>query len=175
MTYRPPRQRQRPLWQSAAILFAMLALLVWLQYQRQPTEGRVLRVLDGDSFVVTADGADTGVRLFGIDSPERGQGWSRRSRFALADLLEGETVRLEVEEIDRYDRLVVRVVRARDGVDVSTEQVRLGHSWVYRQYTDDPELLRLETAAREAGIGLWSLPEHDRVPPWVWRRENRER
>jgi endonuclease YncB( thermonuclease family) len=153
----------------------MLALLVWLQYGRQPSEGHVLRVLDGDSFVMKTDGGDAEVRLFGIDSPERGQGWNRRSRAALTDLIEGETVRLEIEDIDRYDRIVARVQRARDGMDINAEQVRLGHSWVYRQYTDDPQLLRLEAAARRSRIGLWSLPEHERVPPWDWRRENRER
>jgi endonuclease YncB( thermonuclease family) len=153
----------------------MFLLLVWLERDGDPEEGTVLHVYDGDSFTMAGAGGEQEVRLFGIDSPERGQGWSRRSREALRQLVGGERVRLEVVETDRYGRLVARVFRMRDGLDVNARQIRDGHSWVYRHYTDDEEWLSLEASARAEGRGLWSLPEADRAPPWEWRRENRER
>jgi endonuclease YncB( thermonuclease family) len=76
-------------------------------------------------------------------------------------------------DIDRYGRSVAVVHRDSDGVDIGREMVRLGHAWVYRRYTDDAALIRLEDGARAAGIGLWSMPESERVPPWQWRRQNR--
>ena len=48
------------------------------------------------------------------------------------------------------------------------------HAWVYRKYSDDPHMLELEAGAQEQGIGLWALPESERVPPWEWRREKQE-
>jgi hypothetical protein len=50
------------------------------------------------------------------------------------------------------------------------QMVAEGHAWVYRQYLEDPALLDLETAAKESGLGLWALPEAERIPPWEWRR-----
>ena len=58
-----------------------------------------------------------------------------------------------------------------DGLDVSEEQVRRGMAWVYRTYSKDPQLLRLEADAREARLGLWA--DATPVPPWEWRRMKR--
>jgi hypothetical protein len=52
---------------------------------------------------------------------------------------------------------------------------REGHAWVYRQYVEDQSLLEDEKAAREAGEGLWGLPEAERTPPWERRAEKRGR
>jgi endonuclease YncB( thermonuclease family) len=46
-----------------------------------------------------------------------------------------------------------------------------GHAWVYRKYMVDESLLDDEAAARREGIGIWSLPEAQRMPPWEWRRK----
>jgi endonuclease YncB( thermonuclease family) len=66
-------------------------------------------------------------------------------------------------------------LRVSDGLDVNAEMVRLGHAWVFRRYTDDPALIALEEAARDARRGLWRLPAAERIPPWRWRQGNRRR
>jgi endonuclease YncB( thermonuclease family) len=130
----------------------------------------VVRVADGDSFsvVLTGSGAKDEIRIFGIDAPERSQPWSRRSREALSERLHGKVVRIEPVERDRHRRLVAEVYA--DGSSVGEAQVRAGHAWVYRHYTDSKVLLALEAEAKAAKRGLWSLPERDRIPPWEWRR-----
>ena len=45
--------------------------------------------------------------------------------------------------VDRYKRIVGRVYV--DGVDVNRELVRGGYAWVYRKYSNDAELLTLNT------------------------------
>jgi micrococcal nuclease len=35
-------------------------------------------------------------------------------------------------------------------------------------------MLELETKAQEQGIGLWALPEAERVPPWEWWKRKRK-
>lgn len=139
-------------------------------------EGQVTQVFDGDSFRLREPGgAEVEVRLFGIDAPERHQPWSNHSRQALHRLVRGQPLRLVTVTEDRYGRIVATAFRASDGLDINAEMVREGHAWVYRRYTDDPVLIRLEEEARQAGRGLWGLPPAERVPPWQWRRGNRRR
>ena len=55
---------------------------------------------------------------------------------------------------DRYGRIVGRVYVG--GIDVNRELVAQGYAWVYRKYSNDAELLRLEAEAKEKGLGLWA-------------------
>lgn len=137
-----------------------------------PLEGRVVEVLDGDSFVMRGPGGDrVEVRIGEIDAPEGGQAHGDISRRKLAALLDGARVRLDVQAIDDYGRTVGRPYV--DTLDVAAELVRTGDAWVYRRYLKDPTLPELERQAKAAGQGLWSLPEAQRVPPWEWRQQAR--
>ena len=158
--------------QAALALLCALALAAC----EASTEGsgQVVRVFDGDSFVMrTADVTELEVRLFGIDAPERHQPWSRRSREALRRLVRGHRLRIEAVTTDPYGRTVAVVSRVSDGLNVNREMIRQGDAWVYRRYTDDAGLIQLEEEARSAARGLWSLPDSERVAPWQWRRQNR--
>jgi hypothetical protein len=57
---------------------------------------------------------------------------------------------------------------------INREMIREGHAWIYRQYLEDKTMLDDETHARNGKVGLWGLPESQRVPPWDWRRGKRE-
>jgi len=48
-----------------------------------------------------------------------------------------------------------------------------GHAWVYRRYAKDKTLYDLETEARENQLGLWALPEEQKIAPWEWRQGKR--
>jgi endonuclease YncB( thermonuclease family) len=134
-------------------------------------EGRVVKVVDGDTIVVLVGRESRRVRLFGIDTPERGQPWANKAKEALARRVFGKPVRVNDVATDRYGRTVGEVYA--DNVCVGCELVREGNAWVYRHYTDDPVLYELEAEARAAKRGLWSLPEAQRVPPWEWRHAAR--
>lgn len=135
---------------------------------------RAVKTFDGDSFMASRmDGAEVEIRLFGIDAPERHQPWSRRSREALRKLIRDRNLRIRSVAVDSYGRTVA-IVMLPDGAEVNAAMVREGHAWVYRRYTDDPAMIRLEEAAREQRRGLWSLPEPERIPPWEWRRKHRK-
>ena len=174
----PNDSRRSSIYPVRRCLTALLALLFLLGGPgcTDAASDRVdrARVFDGDSFEARrADGRRVEVRLFGIDAPERYQAWNRRSRSALRDLVEGESLSLRVVEVDRYDRLVAEVFLP-DGRSVNAAQVAQGNAWVYRRYTDDARLIGLEEEARAARRGLWSMPAHEQVPPWEWRRQQRE-
>lgn len=151
-------------------LFLVVAALILAQAAaaQRILEGRVVRVVDGDTIEVLSGGETVRVRLAGIDTPERGQPWTTQSKKALSERVFGKEVRVNEVAIDRYGRTVGEVYA--DNVCVGCELVRDGHAWVYRHFNDDPVLLELEAQARAAERGLWSLPESERVPPWEWRR-----
>jgi len=152
----------------------MLALLlVGSSAGAETTAGKVVRVADGDTITILADRQQTRVRLANIDTPERRQPWGKKAKQALAGLVAGKWVEVEVLDVDRYGRTIGLVLV--DGHQVNRDLVASGHAWVYPKYNHDPGLPDIEAEARAARRGLWSLPEAERIPPWKWRREHRRR
>lgn len=127
--------------------------------------GRVISIADGDTITVLVEREQIKVRLIEIDAPEKAQAFGNKSKQALADMVFGKEVQVEERGKDRYKRTLGRVVV--NGLEANAEMVRQGYAWVYRKYSKNPDLLRLESAAREAKLGLWADPEP--IPPWEWR------
>lgn len=142
----------------------------------QSIEGRVLRVHDGDSFTMRAsDGRDHGVRIAGIDAPERRQPYANVSRQALREQIEHREVRVEVVKVDPYGRLVGNVFV--DGHDIGLSMLRAGLAWHFVRYdadlapADRRRYAQAESAAREREAGLWK--EADPQAPWSFRKQAR--
>lgn len=123
--------------------------------------------VDGDTLKVRIDGVTETIRLIGIDTPETKKPgtpvecFGREASSHLAELLpKGTPVRLErdVEERDRYDRLLVYAYRATDGLFVNLAMVSDGYA---AQLTIPPNVAHAEefrqaaSEARQAGRGLW--------------------
>jgi len=156
-----------------ANVFLMLLTTIFLPFlsfsvQAQEYVGRVVGVSDGDTITLLDPGKrQIKVRLAEIDTPESGQPYGSRAKQELSRLVFGKTVTVKAQDTDRYGRTVGRVYV--DTLDVNAEMVRRGAAWVYRKYARDQELYVLEDQARQAKVGLWSLAEAERVPPWEWR------
>ena len=133
-------------------------------------EGKVVRIVDGDTLVLLVDEKQHKIRLSDIDTPERKQPFGTRAKQALSELAFGKQARVVEVTVDRYGRIVGRVYV--NEIDVNRELVSQGYAWVYRKYSNDAELLELETQAMEKGLGLWTDPNP--IPPWEWRRGRRE-
>lgn len=132
--------------------------------------GKVVGITDGDTLTLLTEGnRQIKIRLSDIDTPERGQAFGKRATQALAELAYREDARIVYVDTDRYGRMVGRVYV--DGVDVNRQLVAEGFAWVFRRYSDDAELLALESQARKKKIGLWADPNP--IPPWEWRRGSR--
>ena len=155
-------------------LLLALLLLPAVPALADTLSGRVVAIADGDTLTVLTEGREqVRVRLSDIDTPERRQPWGTRARERLSELAFGQEVRVTVRDTDRYGRVVGRVWAGT--TDVNAAMVRDGAAWVYRRYSQDIGLLRLEAEAKSARRGLWGLPEADRTPPWEWRAERRGR
>lgn len=155
------RRRPRAIWRVAvSVAFLALAAPSLADFS-----GKVVDVADGDTLTVHAGARSVRIRLWGIDAPEHGQPWSRRARAALRERALGRIADVAERGVDRYGRTLARVSVA--GADLAEVQLREGHAWVYRLYTDDERLLALEHEARSARRGLWA--SGDPEPPWRYR------
>ena len=129
--------------------------------------GRVVKVIDGDTIHVQVGSVREKVRYIGVDTPETKdprkpvQCFGQRASDFNAELVGDERVRLvrDVEERDRYGRLLAYVHRVRDGLFVNAELVRLGYA---QPLTIAPNVRHAERFgslardARGAGRGLWA-------------------
>jgi micrococcal nuclease len=129
--------------------------------------GRVARVVDGDTIRVELASGEEAVRYIGIDTPESVKPgapvecFAKRASAFNERLVAGERVRLvrDVEERDRYGRLLAYVYRSRDGLFVNAELVRRGYATVATfppNVAHESEFRRLARRARMSGRGLWS-------------------
>ena len=125
---------------------------------------------DGDSIDVRRGDTTLRIRLHGIDAPEKTQPYSNVARRRTEELAGGRVVRVDVEDRDRYDRIVARVFV--DGEDLSLVLVREGLAWHYRHYSSDPRLAYYELGARQKRLGLWQDPDPE--PPWTFRKRQRQ-
>jgi endonuclease YncB( thermonuclease family) len=117
--------------------------------------GRVTLVRDGDTVEVRSGDREIRVRVYGIDTPERGQPWSTKAKRFTADLVGNREVVLRVRAKDKYDRTVAEVLLP-DGRNLSEEILRAGLAWHYDFHSRNAEWHRLMEEARAAGRGLWS-------------------
>ena len=127
----------------------------------QETQGRVVRVIDGDTVTLAIADREVTVRLLGIDAPElsdkKGSQWGTEAAEFLRGLLEGATVGLDFDEErqDVYGRILAYL--SIGGHDVQAELLKLGLAAVYERCTctRKEEYFRLEEEARERGVGMW--------------------
>ena len=131
------------------------------------SEGRVERVVDGDTIHVRLGGREETVRYIGVDTPESVrpgtpvQCFAKAAGAANARLVAGRSVRLEVgeEARDRYGRLLAYVRRSSDGAFVNAALVRDGYARTLTIPPNDRYAARfaaLQREAQRAGRGLWS-------------------
>lgn len=136
-------------------------------------DARVIAVSDGDTVkVLTIEKQQIKVRLAEIDAPEKDQPYGEKSKQALSKAVFGKFVAIKTYGKDRYGRTLGRVLIG--SKDINSDMVATGNAWVYRKYSNDDQLLSLESTARVRKLGLWSLQADQITPPWEWRKVHRE-
>jgi len=120
-------------------------------------EAQVVQVIDGDTLDVLIAGTKHRVRLFGVNTPERGEhcyeAAAERTRH-----LSGDMVRVESgpRSEDRYGRLLLYLyTRSGESIDATLIQEGLATAWTRDgQYRDLLVNLEQETRRQEIGC-LW--------------------
>ncbi|HEX9980972.1 MAG TPA: thermonuclease family protein [Flavobacterium sp.] len=153
------------------LIIALLFLLQPSPLPQKDYQVKVVSIADGDTFSFLSDNKKIRVRIEAIDAPEKGMPFYKSAKEYLSGLCGAKFVKLKIINTDRYGRFVARVTLA-DGRDVSSEMIKAGMAWHYKQYSSDKRLAALEDKARRNHIGLW----HDKNAraPWEVRKERRK-
>ncbi len=143
--------------------------------------GKVLKIFDGDTILVRAQGLGEHVRLREIDAPEVAnrrhfgqEPWGRDAQRALQSMIVGKMVRLEIEENDerdKYQRILAYVYVGE--VLVNLTMVRSGKAFFYPSHfrgKHTRELQEAEEEAKEKGLGVWDRKNGCHEKPQDFRR-----
>jgi micrococcal nuclease len=145
-----------------------IAMLISLSTYAQTFIGKVISVADGDTIEMLVDGKKVRIRLFGIDSPERGQAFGTKAKEFTSSQCFGKVVRAVVQSKDRYGRYVAEVYLS-NKESLNVRIVQAGFAWHYKHYSNSPLLAKAEAQARLKRKGLWK--DAQPVPPWEWRKK----
>jgi endonuclease YncB( thermonuclease family) len=154
-------------------LFLLFFLLVTPALSQVIT-GKVVSIADGDTITIL-DSSKTQhkIRLYGIDTPEKGQPFGKAAKKYTASLTAGKTVKVIAYDTDRYGRTVGVIMV--DGTNVNQSLLEAGYAWQYTKYCKESfcsDWLQLEREAKASMRGLWA---GDPIPPWDWRQGKRSR
>ena len=156
----------------ALVVIAVALAAVWAHHRHpgapaQPTAGIVSRVIDGDTFVLSAGGGSFRIRVLGIDTPETVdprkpvQCYGPQASAYAKHLLTGRRVILRYDRVvhDIYGRLLAYVwLAGPHPLFLDADLVARGYA---RTLTIPPntahaaQLAGLQSRAILAGRGLW--------------------
>jgi micrococcal nuclease len=157
---------------ALGVLLSLAATPAAARLPRGGAAARIEYVVDGDTVQLTNGHR---VRLVQIDTPEVYNSpecyGKQASKITKRLLRPGTAVRLyrepQTDAVDQYGRLLRYVFRARDGLDVNVQLVRVGaaapYFYDYRRGKYARQLIRLGLRARARHLGLWG-----RCPGTPW-------
>ena len=151
-------------------LATLLLLFCCLSSYADQYEGRVIKVIDGDTIWVKSSNKHIKIRLSYIDAPELKQIHGVRSKNFLTNLVLDKNVQINTSKKDRYNRHLgeVYIHTLKESIFVNAKMLKSGNAWIYLTYRDNFYLQNLENHARTKKIGLWN--EKTPVEPWIYRR-----
>jgi endonuclease YncB( thermonuclease family) len=135
----------------------------------------VIRVVDGDTFIVKIQGQEKTVRMIGIDTPETvhprktQECFGKESSDYLKNLLQDGSVYLVSDDtqdgIDKYGRLL-RYVITEENVFINAHMIALGYAKEYtyqKPYAHQSLFRLLERDAQKNALGIWDQCANDFV------------
>ncbi|RFM35491.1 hypothetical protein DXN04_08900 [Chitinophaga silvisoli] len=129
-------------------------------------KGKVVRIMDGDTFEILVKKETVRIRLSAIDAPEKGQDYYQKSKQALSDLCFNKTVTVELLRKDRYQRWIGDVYNSK-GEYINGWMIAGGHAWHYTEYSKSAPLAAAQATAKRNKLGLWKQAKP--VAPWEFR------
>lgn len=138
---------------------------------------RVVRVIDGDTYIMLSGGSTYRLRLLGVDAPEHDQAFGPQATDSVARLLTpGRVVLVARSGLDLYGRTLGAVLLPTSTVAAAGRAVPLdsllvarGWAWAFDPNRTVAGRAQQQAAAQRAGRGLWKCGVAGAVPPKLWR------
>jgi micrococcal nuclease len=128
-------------------------------------EGKIIRIVDGDTFVYESYTGTQKIRMAYIDAPEHNQFFGDSSTLFLKQY-EGMKANIEIIGGDKYGRKIA--VLYVNNENINLKEIRLGYAWCYRYFCKDTTYINAENRARILKIGLWKYPNP--INPYKFRK-----
>lgn len=133
-----------------------------------------MKVSDGDTVVVSPVSGEPFLkcRLYGIDTPEKGQIFGDEATATLKKLVLAQVVDIQTTGDKTHNREVCLITL--NGKDINLEMVKSGYAWAYRKFLKKKYkkiYVDAETDAKNKRIGLWR--DGNPIPPWEYRAAKR--
>lgn len=107
------------------------------------------RVIDGDTFVMDREK----IRIWGIDTPERGEFGYDQATQKLTQLVDKDDLSCVLKKRDVYRRALMQC-RMNNGDDLGATMVASGWAKDFTKYSNDYYRIE-ESQAKRQGLGLW--------------------
>lgn len=131
---------------------------------------KVVRVKDGDTYMLATGTRTFTVRLENVDAPENKQKGGSEATLFVQNILMGRTVIYDSAGMDRYGRVLASI--SVDGKRLDSLIIGAGMGWQYIQYNHETMLHNLMQNAITNKVGLWACGTSSVCPPWLWRHFN---
>lgn len=111
-------------------ILIVFVILIFHPALSEELSGKVIRIADGDTITIL-DSTNTQhkIRLYGIDTPKKGQAFGDAAEKHTSKLVYGKPVDVKAYDTDKYDRTVGVVVA--NGVNVNQSLIIAGLAWKY--------------------------------------------
>ena len=133
-------------------------------------KARVIKVLDGDSYVLLSHNKKHYIRLLNVDSPEMKQHWGINSKNCISELILGKDVEFETIKRDLYGRELANIKL--NGQRVDSLMIANGWAWYYSPDRNKSNLNELMLEALKNRKGMWDCDFSKICPPWLFRKFN---
>lgn len=163
------------------VVLTLMALATALAEASQSIRGRITRVVDGDTVILSVGSDEYNIRLADIDAPEscgkqggcptrRPQPGGEEAKGVLREIALGREAVAYCRGAS-YDRTVcyVRADLPSGVVDLSAEMASRGMAWWEPRYGKSEAIRKAAESARTNRRGLWGSANP--VEPRVWRDE----
>lgn len=128
--------------------------------------GKVVSVIDGNTFELQVEGDLYEIILYGIDCPDLGQPYAEEAKVLLEKIILKKTLTVTIEGKNRYG-VRMGTLLVKNKIDPRNDLLENGLAWTAeRNALEDLEKLRQN--ARDRKVGIWT--QEDPVPPWIYRR-----
>lgn len=141
--------------------YLLILLIITGSYGLKSQEVPLVRIIDGDTYVVLLNGIPQHVRLMNVDAPELKQTFGMSVKDSLNILLKAKTLKIAVLKKDIYGRILAKV--SYQGIALDSLLVIKGWAWCYESYNTNYILPSLQKEALQARKGLWYCNKP--VPP----------
>lgn len=146
-----------------------------LNPQMELMDGRVIRVVDGDSIAVQSKGQVVySVKLQAIDAPDVGQPFFEEARKSLSKLILNKDVRVVINTTYGKDMIIGSVYR--NGQDIGLTLIEQGLAWHFKRFAFQQTAAArksysdAQSSASAARVGLWA--DEKPIAPWDFRGES---